>query len=175
MRKLTYITAATVLALGASSAMAQQRFTMQTPADPLYFGLKAGAMDADAGDDASNLGAVIGYKFHEDATGAFIGEGEYTRSFNDGRILGNDWDVETFGAYAGYRSAGPWFWKAKAGFTFWDIAVQGAGGGIEGDDTSFSVGVGAGGRLNERTGVEVEYTRLDSDLTFLSVGLFTRF
>lgn len=177
MKKFTYVTTAAVLALGTSSVMAQG-VTIQPPADPLYFGLKAGAMDADAGgfDNASNVGVVIGYKFHEDALGAFIAEGEYTRSFNDGNIAGgDDWDVETLGAYAGYRSAGPWFWKAKAGFTFFDIAVRGAVRGIEGDDTSFSVGVGAGGRLNERTGVEVEYTRIDSDLNFLSFGVFTRF
>lgn len=183
MNKSVYTAVAAAFTLAtASPVFAQQAgMRLQPPADPLYFGLKAGAMDVDDTEDAaSNVGAFVGYKFHEDERGAFFGEGEYTRTFSDGEasaVLGSgDYDVETLSAYGGFRSAGQIFWKAKVGLSWWDYSVEGASPGAgEEDDISLSFGAGAGWRLNENTGIEAEYTILDSDVTFLSVGVFSRF
>lgn len=161
-------------AVAASPVLAQRG---GTPADPVYFGVKAGSVEVDVGgfDDASNIGVFAGYKLHEDPNGAFFVEGEYTRTFNDGDFLTGDWDVETLAAYAGYRTAGPWFLKAKAGFGWWDLNVDGPATPAEADDTDFTFGVGGGFRLNERTGIELEYTQIESDITSLMIGYFTRF
>lgn len=179
MKKSVYAIAAAFTLATASPVFAQGAgVRLQPPANPLYFGLKAGAMDVDDTDDAaSNVGAMVGYKFHEDERGAFFGEGEYTRTFSDGEAAGalaGDYDVETLSAYGGFRSAGQLFWKAKVGLSWWDVAVEGAGA-AEDDGTSLSFGAGGGWRLNENTGIEAEYTIIDSDISFLSVGVFTRF
>lgn len=182
MKKSVYAIAAAFTLATASPVFAQgagARF--QPPANPLYFGLKAGAMDVDDTEDAaSNVGVMIGYKFHEDERGAFFGEGEYSRTFSDGEANAfggsGDYDVETLSAYGGFRSAGQLFWKAKVGLSWWDFAVDGAPAGTgEDDDVSLSFGAGGGWRLNENTGIEAEYTIIDSDISFLSVGVFTRF
>lgn len=183
MKKSLYTAAAALTLSMASPAFAQQGagLRINPPPNPLYFGLKAGAMDVDGTQDAaSNVGVLAGYKFHEDERGAFFGEGEYSRTFSDGEadaIAGSgDYDVETLSAYGGFRSAGQLFWKAKAGLSWWDYSVDGAAPGTgEDDDVSFSFGVGAGWRLNEDTGIEAEYTVVDSDIDFLSVGVIARF
>lgn len=181
MNRKLISSAATAFAVAlVSPAFAQQaEMRLQPPADPLYFGLKAGAMDVDDTEDAANnVGVVAGYKLHEDERGAFFAEGEYTRTFSDGdadAIAGSgDYDVETLSAYGGFRSAGQIFWKAKAGLSWWDVAVEGANPS-EDDDLSLSFGAGAGWRLNETTGIEAEYTWIDSDINFFSVGVFATF
>lgn len=185
MKKSVYTIATTFALAAASPVFAQQgaELRINPPADPLYFGLKAGAMDVDDTEDAANnVGVVAGYKLHEDERGAFFAEGEYTRTFSDGDVDvtaggSGDYDVETLSAYAGFRSAGQIFWKAKAGVSWWDYAVDGAPtrGPSEDDDISLSFGAGAGWRLNEKTGLEAEYTFIDSDINFLSIGIFTTF
>ena len=180
MNKSVYTAVAAAFTLAtASPAFAQQAgMRLQPPADPLYFGLKAGAMDVDDTEDAaSNVGVFAGYKFHEDERGAFFGEAEYTRTFSDGEARGpaaGDYDVETLSGYGGFRSAGQLFWKAKVGLSWWDVSVEGLSPAEE-DDVSLSAGIGGGWRLNENTGIEAEYTILDSDISFLSVGVFSRF
>lgn len=179
--KSVYALTAVLVVATASPAFAQEvaGVRIDPPANPIYVGLRAGMMDASGpglGDDAGNVAVLGGYEFHQDERGTFFGEGEYSRSFSDGNVPGGgEFDVETLGAYAGFRSAGPWYWKAKAGFTFFDIGVTGTVTPAEEDETSLSFGIGGGGWLNNQTGVEVEYTFIDSDLDFISVGVITRF
>lgn len=174
-------TVAAAFTLAMASPVFAQGMQLNPPADPLYFGLKAGAMDVDDTEDAANnVGVMAGYKLHEDERGAFFAEGEYTRTFSEGEanaVLGSgDYDVETLSAYGGFRSAGQLFWKGKIGVSWWDFAVDGAAPGAgEDDDVSLSFGAGAGWRLNDTTGIEAEYTFIDSDISFLSVGVFTTF
>lgn len=171
-----YFLAAVVFAFGATfAAQAQQ------PTDPLYAGIKAGLMDVDKGgfDEASNFGLLVGYELTRDPNGSFFAEGEYTRSFSDGdvRIAGQrgEWDAETLGGYLGYRTAGPWFLKAKAGLVWQDVTVSGIGGRNPGSDTNFSVGAGGGARLSDDVALELEYSWLGDDLAFISLGIITHF
>lgn len=152
-------------------------FAQGTPSDPLYFGVKVASMDVDARDfdNATNVGVFVGYKIWEDANGAIFGEGEYTRTLSEGDLTGGDWDIETLAAYVGYRSSGPWFFKGKAGFGWWDVGVDGIAVGAEADDTDFTFGIGGGMRLDNRSGLELEYTQIESDITAISVAYFMRF
>jgi hypothetical protein len=147
----------------------------QQPGNPVYFGAKLGMMDPDRGDEATNVGLLAGYTLMEDRTGAFALEGEYTRSFDDGQVNGNDWDLETLAAYLAYRTTGDVFLKAKAGYGWWDVNVDGGAGGFEGDDWDFTFGAGVGFRLSRKAGLELEYAVIQEDLDFLSLGFFTHF
>lgn len=148
----------------------------QQPGNPIYFGAKLGFMDPDDGDEATNAGVLVGYTLMEDRNGAFAVEGEYTRTFDDGEIGNADWDIETLTAYLAYRTAGNIFLKAKAGYGWWDVNVDGgAPRGFEDDDWDFAFGAGVGYRLSSKAGLEVEYTVIQDDIDFLSLGFFTRF
>jgi len=144
---------------------------------PWYLGLKAGWMDADASnfDEATNLGLYGGYTLHDDASGRFALEGEYTRTISDGDIPGGGWDIETLAVYGAYRTAGPWFLKIKAGYLDEDISVSAGGSSIAGSDSGFSFGAGGGVRLSNKAAFELEYTVIEEDVNFFSIGYLTHF
>lgn len=154
----------------------------QQVVNPMYFGFKAGTMDLDARgfDDASNWAVLLGFTLYDRPdTSSFALEAEYSRSFDDGDVrvgpTRGDWDIETLAAYGAYRTLGSVFLKAKAGLARWDVSATGPGAGASADDSDVSFGAGAGLRLSPRTGFEAEYTVIESDIRFLSLGFFSRF
>lgn len=171
--KIAFV-AALITAFATSPAFAQG-----TPSDPLYFGIKAGRVDIDVSpfDSASNFGGYVGYLLSQDQNGSLFLEGEYTRSFNDGSVGAGEWDMETLAAYVGYRTAGPWFLKAKAGYGWYDVNIVNVapGLGFDGSETNFTFGAGGGFRLDNNSGVELEYAYIDEDVNSLMLGFFTRF
>ncbi|BAU50205.1 OmpA domain-containing protein transmembrane region- containing protein [Sulfurifustis variabilis] len=174
--------AAAPLAIVLATLLAVSPAGAQQVVNPMYFGFKAGTMDLDASgfDNASNWAVLLGFTLYDrPETGSFALEGEYSRSFDDGdvRVAGarGEWDAETLALYGAYRTGGSVFLKAKAGWANWDVNVSGPGTRAEGDDSDFSYGAGAGLRLSPRTGFEAEYTVIESDLSFVSLGFFSRF
>lgn len=147
--------------------------------NPMYFGIKAGQVDSsrDGYDPASNFGLLLGYDLHRDANGAFAIEGEYTHNISQGDVsvsgVNGRWKIETLAAYGAYRTGGDVYLKAKAGWLSEDINVSGTGGGKK--DSDFSYGAGVGFHFNRKTGLELEYTVLENDFNFLSIGYFTHF
>src|SRR5581483_811433 len=135
--------------------------------NPMYFGVKAGQVDSSRG----------GYDLHRDANGAFAIEGEYTHDISQGDVsvsgVNGRWKIETLAAYGAYRTGGDVYLKAKAGWLSEDINVSGTGGGKK--DSDFSYGAGVGFHFNRKTGLELEYTVLENDFNFLSIGYFTHF
>lgn len=149
---------------------------------PLYFGLKAGVMDADADgfDGASNFGVLVGYELRRDTNGSFAVEGEYTRKLTEGDIeIGGahgDWTIETLAGYGVYRTAGNVYAKGKLGLVREEIKVTGFGNSsIAGKDTSLSAGAGVGVRFSPETELELELTVIEEDVNFLSLGYVTHF
>lgn len=142
---------------------------------PWYLGLKTGWMDLDApgADEATNLGLYGGYTLVDDVNGRFALEGEYTRSIADGEVGGRGWDIETLATYGAYRTAGPWFLKLKAGYLSEDVSA--ANGRIRNSETGFSFGAGGGARLGNKTAFELEYTVVEEDVNFFSIGYLTHF
>lgn len=160
--------------LVAAPALAQE--------NPVYFGIKAGQMnpDADGFDDASNIGFIFGYNLFQDANGTLALEAEYTRNLSEGDVaIGGArgaWKIETLAGYGAYRTAGDVYVKAKAGILREDAKVSIGGGGISsGKDSGFSFGAGVGVRFNRKVGLEIEYTVINEDVGFLSLGYFTHF
>lgn len=136
----------------------------------LYVGLKAGKMSADASgfDDATNVGVVLGYKLNN----TFALEGEITDSSSDGSFSpSGKWSVDTTALYAVGRWGDQAYLKAKAGILNEDVSVSVPGSSLSGDDTGLSLGIGVGYHLNDRVNIEAEYTIIEEDLDFFSVGL----
>lgn len=144
---------------------------------PWYAGLKAGMMDVDASgfDEAANAALFGGYTLHQDATGQLALEGEYSQSISDGDAPGGGWDIKTFAVYGAYRTAGPAYLKAKAGYLREDVNVSGPAGDVGGTDSGFSFGAGGGFRIGKKAAFEIEYTVIEDDVNFFSIGYFTHF
>ncbi|HEX9812608.1 MAG TPA: outer membrane beta-barrel protein [Burkholderiales bacterium] len=143
---------------------------------PLYGGLRIGSVAADfAGfGKATNLGIVLGDDLSRDQDGALALETEFTTTLSDGSVAGGGkWDADTIAAYAAYRTAGSAFVKAKLGFLHQDI--DRSGGPVNADDSGIAYGAGVGVRLSGKATLEVEYTRMSSDLGFLSLAYLTHF
>lgn len=144
---------------------------------PWYLGLKVGQMDADVSgfDEATNAGIYGGYTLHDDSNGRFAIEGEYTRSIADGDLPGGEWDIETLAAYGAFRTAGPVFLKIKAGYLREDVSVSSGNFSVSGKDSGLSFGAGGGFRLGEKAAFELEYTVIEDDVNFFSIGYLTHF
>ena len=134
--------------------------------DGIHFGLKTGVMDVDVGgfDIDAPLGIVIGFE-----SGLYGAELE--ANFADGDVEGFGLDFDSFALYGVFRSEGEVYFKAKAGFLRENIDVPGK---ISVNDTGFSAGIGMGARM-ESLSLEAEYTIIEEDLNFLSIGANVHF
>lgn len=134
-----------------------------------YFGIKGGIMSIDLGeiDDPVNAGIVFGS--NRDAGWGF--EGEITVTAVDGELsaFGSNYDVSirTLAGYAAYRSEGDSYFKAKLGFLNEDVEI----GPVSADDTGSSYGLGGGWRQPNGSMVELEFTIVEQDVNFLSLGV----
>jgi outer membrane immunogenic protein len=144
---------------------------------PLYAGLRVGSLSTDfpGFEDTAAIGLMFGYDLHTDPNGTLAVEAEITRTITDGDVSGGDgWDARGVGAYAAYRTAGDVYVKAKAGYLDQSIN-QGGGRTLNADDAGFAYGAGGGWRINSKAGLELEYTSMSDDLSFLSLAYVTHF
>ncbi len=153
-------------------------FSSAAMAEGPYLGAKLGIMDADVSglDDATNVGLFAGYNFGELGDGiSWALEAEFTTTISDGDVdvlgLNGDWDVDTQALYAVLRVGGDLYGKLRAGYLREDVSVSIAGVSIGGDDTGFSGGLGGGWQVNEQLAIEAEYTLVEEDLDFYSIGV----
>jgi opacity protein-like surface antigen len=83
------------------------------------------------------------------------------------------WTLAGYGVYRHFFDNA--FIKAKAGFLREDISVEYEFWGISFDDSEtdsgFSSGIGCGYRFVDGLGIEAEYTVIEEDVDFLSVGI----
>jgi len=133
-------------------------------ADGLTFGAKSGPMmiDHSGFDDPINAGIAVGTEL-----GVVLGdigvEGEFTTTMSKGSDpFNNDISIDTMAVYATYRSPGFIYLKGRGGFLRWDSEGQ--------NDTTTSFGIGIGFSLAV-VKIELEYTKVDSDINFLSIGV----
>lgn len=148
-----------------------------------YMGAKIGQMMPDGGgfDDATNIGVVLGMTLNQVQAGSISLEGELTFSVADGDIdlfgASGDWDIMTLAGYGVFRSNGPLYFKGKAGLLYEDVSVDAPGllGGYSDDDIGLSIGVGGGYKLSDKASLELEYTIIESDVDFLSIGMNVNF
>ena len=135
----------------------------------VYAGVKGGTMitSLQGLSDANNIGLVVGYKFNK----SFAVEGEFSTSSSDGDVAGfGSWSLDTYAVYAAGRWGSKAYLKGKAGFVHEKIDITG-GIGIAGSDTGLSLGLGAGYHFSDKVNVELEYTIIDEDIDFFSLGV----
>ncbi len=133
-----------------------------------YVGLKFGPMlvDLEGVDDPMNAGFVFG----SSKSGGAI-EGEFTTSMVKGGIGSADLTITTFAFYGVYRSEGEGgFIKLKGGFLNEDVKAESGSREVSESDDGASFGFGIGSR-SENSLFEIEYTIVEQDVNFLSLGI----
>lgn len=144
-----------------------------------YFGAKAGPVrfDVDTGsvDEPLNIAAVAGYRFSprlglESELGYTLAEGSYSVDFSSfgAGTLEEDLTIGTAAVYGTFRAGGgAVYFKSKGGYAYETVKVgpdrEGAG--------HFSYGIGIGWALGDGSQLEIEYTVIEEDVNFLSVGV----
>lgn len=150
-------------------------------AEGLYIGGKVGIMTVDdnAFNDATNAGVVLGYEFPSRTAASFAIEAEFTTSVSDGdfRVFGvnGDWDMDTQALYAAVRFGHQFYAKGRIGYLNEDVTARAGGFSANDDDSGLSAGLGGGWRVNEHVSLEAEYTLIEEDVDFWSIGLNVSF
>jgi len=145
-------------------------------ADQFYVGIKGGLMRPDAGgyDDAVNAAVLLGLEFLDLDIGSIAIEGEYTDTISEGdatfRGIHGEWDIETYAIYGVFRTRGTLFFKGKIGYLHEDVSSTVGGFAGTGSDSGVSLGIGGGLRIGIYGSFELEYTIIEEDVDFLSLG-----
>ncbi|MCP3925429.1 MAG: porin family protein [Desulfobacterales bacterium] len=151
--------------------------------DTFYVGAKSGYMVIDdiaiaSTTNATNGGLLIGYQFESGGYGNIALEGEFTQVISKGDITINGntgyWEVETAAIYLAYRTPDTLYFKAKAGMLREDVYISVAGATADGTDTGSSYGFGVGLRA-ANVMLELEYTLVEVDINYISLGLVFHF
>ncbi len=69
-----------------------------------------------------------------------------------------------------YRLGDEFYGKFKAGFLSEDFSFKNSFGSVDSTDSGFSGGIGAGYRY-ENFSIEAEYTLIEQDVDFFSIGV----
>lgn len=149
-------------------------------AEGVYGGLKyiSAQTDVDGLNSADNAGVLIGYEFGKDDLRWAI-EGELTKSVSDGdgNVSGfpASWSVDTMALYGAVRYGQDLYVKGKVGFLREDAKISAGGASASGDDSGISYGLGVGYRATDRVSIEAEYTVVEEDINFISLGVNVAF
>ncbi len=139
-------------------------------ADGLYLGVTGGVMSTDraAHDDAVSAGLLVGYEFLNVAVGDIAAEAVYTTTLNEADIAGvrGGWEMDTLAAYAAFRTAGPVYFKARAGVVDADVKTR----ADTDSSTRFSVGLGIGLSVGIAQ-FELEYTTITDNVDFIGLAI----
>lgn len=147
--------------------------TVHAEDEAWYAGVKAGQMKVDLpGYDTSlSVGGILGYKLNNT-----LGiEGGYTTTGKDeGVVVGTTqtkWDIDVVAVHLAYRTEGNFFAKGKAGALYQKVSVDNASANKPKSGGELSVGVGAGWRPFKDIALEVEYTFIEKDISFISFNI----
>ncbi len=173
--KITLSTAIIVLA-----AMASSVFSETTESGHTYIGVKGGPMSissSDFNDDGVMLGFLFGYDL-PDNNFAFEGEFNTPVSKASSDISGyGDLAVTTLAGYGVYRTSGKFYLKAKLGllYEYLTSSVSSSGGGfvvdVDQPGLAISIGIGGGWHVTDQLSAEIEFTAIEADIGYASLGL----
>jgi|GEM_PF-1029332 len=165
--KTTGTWAALVLSLAAGAAQAEG----------WYLGASAGLMDNNISgfDDATNVGALLGYDVYTHDILAVSLEGEVTTTVSKGNISINavdgDWDIDTQAAYLAARLGDRLYMKVRYGVLREDASVKIDGVSQSDSDTSGSWGGALGWMLTPRWGIQLDGTMVESNVNYWNLGV----
>ena len=138
-----------------------------------YIGVKGGEMrisDDIPYNDATSAGILFGSTIQA-STFAIEGELNTTVSSAEHKISNVELDIITLAGYGVYRSPGKFYFKGKAGVLTDYLDISGGNFSIEGYSWFISLGAGVGFRVSDTTNLELEYTRIEPDVDYLSLGI----
>lgn len=150
-----------------SVVLASSLFCATVQAD-LYTGIKAGTMligfdDVEVSEDPSSVAVSVGYDFG--STGGLALEAEASRTVTAGNVVGNELEVQSQGVYIAYQTTGAVYIKGRVGFMDASLSA----GDLSEDEGGETYGLALGFRLSGFN-VEVDFTAVDDDVSFLSLG-----
>lgn len=151
---------ATVLLFGLSS-LAHAGFLIGAKTGPMQVDVDGAVLD----EDPVNVGILLGYEF-DGRPGGFALEGEITRSTSPGNVFGIDVEVESQGLYLSYATRGKLYLKGRVGYMDAGLVA----GTLSEMEDGESYGLAVGLRLGA-VRLELDYTSIDDDITFVSVGI----
>lgn len=170
MKNLVILSIALLLALLAAGPSHAQESLL---------GIKTGSMMIDFLDidDVVPVGLMYGRSLDDLVSNLWI-EGELNYGISGGDLgASGEFDIMTIGVYAAYRYmlTDAAYLKGKAGILYEDTEIDFGRRTASPSDTGLSLGVGGGFFFTPQLGVEAEYTLIESDIDYLSVGLNFRF
>lgn len=143
-----------------------------------YVGVKFGSMsisrDIPFDDDGLLLGVLFGYNIPDSP---FAIEGEFNTTVSKASSENDsygDLGVTTLAGYGVYRSPGRVYAKAKVGILYEYLTSSVKGPvtiDVDGSGLAISYGVGGGFRVTDQMAAEIEYTVIEVDIGYLSLGL----
>lgn len=178
--KITLSTAIIVLAAMTAPVFFSETPIASEPSDSshTYIGIKGGPMSISSSsfnDDGVMLGILFGYDVPDNGF-AFDGEFNTTVSKASSDIPRyGDLGVTTLAGYGVYRTSGRFYLKAKLGllYEYLTSSVSGVGIDVNIDQPglAISIGVGGGWRVTDRLSAEIEFTSIEADIDYASLGL----
>lgn len=178
--KITLSTAIIVLVAMASPVFSETPIAAESSdSSHIYIGVKGGPMSISRNipfdDDGVMLGFVFGYDIPNNG---FAFEGEFNTTVSKASSNNpsyGDLGVTTLTGYGVYRTPGRFYLKAKLGllYEYLTSSVSGVGATIDvdGPGIAISYGIGGGWRVTDQLSAEIEYTSLEADIGYASLGL----
>lgn len=140
---------------------------------PWYVGMQLGQMRVDLSEFSNTdaVAAIFGYKLNN----SFAIEGAIGTTGTDGDVtvqgVQGTWSLNTSAVYAAYRSNGNLYFKGKIGYLHEKVNGSIAGTSLSGSDSGGSYGLGVGWRPGDKLTLELEYTRVEKDVSFVGLGV----
>lgn len=159
--------AAIVLSLSAGTAQTEGWYT----------GASVGLMDNNVRgyDDATNVGALLGYDVYTRDIIAVSLEGEITTTASKGDVSINgvdgDWDMDTQAAYVAARLGDRIYMKVRYGVLREDASVKIGSVSQSDSDTGGSWGASLGWMLTPQWGIQLDGTLVESDVNYWNFGV----
>lgn len=114
-------------------------------------------------DSGFNIAGVLGAQIQPNV----YWEAELSLGIIDGEVGKNkDWNINSIAGYGVYRTDGDVHLKAKLGVSYWDDDFD--------DDFNLTAGIGLGIRAG-RGVIDVEYTQINPDTDYITVGYMLPF
>jgi len=151
--KNVLLTVSLMLAALSTSAFAEDK-------GGIILGVKTGKVSVDKTDfedDDTGTAILLGYEFSNN----------FAIEFESGKA--DDFEAHSRALYLAYRSAGDLYFKVRGGHL-----KRESNSDQLGDDHGASYGIGGGYRFGALA-LEAEYTRIEKDIDFLSLGLNYKF
>ena len=141
-------------------------FSPAAVAEGWYFGVKGGpvVLDLPSLDDPVNAGIIVGHDWGV-ALGDVGIEAEASTTVANGKNDESGVDIKTGGLFAAVRTAGPIYLKGRLGYAVYDFT------GVSDDsEGNFAYGLAFGVSVGI-VQFELEYTKIDSDVNMISLGV----